>query len=211
MDDNYLAGLAGKGVKITVMQQNPAPQPKPPYSRRRLLGGVAAAATVAGVGFARWHAGTAPEPRAPNLGQPSAAQDFWQLQMPTPTGSSLALASLQGRPLLVNFWATWCPPCVAELPLINAFYLKNKAKSWQVLGIAVDKLEPVQAFLAKVPLQFPVVLAGMQGVEMSRQWGNLAGGLPFSLVLGSNGAVVQRKMGQLAESDLAAWAGLFKP
>ena len=193
------------------MQENPALQQSPPPNRRWLLGGVAAVATVAGVGFARWYGGAAPTSLDSPVALPPAPQDFWRLQMPTPSGSSLALASLQGRPLLVNFWATWCPPCVAELPLINAFYQQNKAKSWQVLGIAVDKLEPVQTFLTKLPLEFPVVLAGMQGVEMSRQWGNLSGGLPFSLVLGSNGAVVQRKMGQLAESDLAAWAGLANP
>lgn len=188
--------------------------------RHLLLGGVAAAAAVAGAGYAVWReratsaASAASAVAAPESQTPDAlglAQAFWQLQLPTPQGQNLALQNFKGRPLLVNFWATWCPPCVAELPLINTFYLKNKAKRWQVLGIAVDKLEPVQVFLAKLPLEFPVVLAGLQGVEMSRQLGNLTGGLPFSIALASNGQVIQRKIGQLTASDLTAWAALDKP
>ena len=178
---------------------------KPPNRRHLVLGGVAVAAGVGGAGYAVWRE----QATSSNTG--ALAQAFWQLQLPTPEGQNLALQRFKGQPLLVNFWATWCPPCVAELPLINAFYQENRPKSWQVLGIAVDKLEPVQAFLAKLPLEFPVVLAGMQGVEMSRQLGNLAGGLPFSIALGSKGQVIQRKIGQLAESDLAAWAALDQP
>jgi thiol-disulfide isomerase/thioredoxin len=118
------------------------------------------------------------------------------------------MQSFQGRPLLVNFWATWCAPCVEELPLINDFYRQNKVNGWQVLGLAVDKLTPVQAFLQKMPLDFPVGMAGLSGAEMARALGNLAGGLPFSVVVGANGTVVQRKLGRLHPQDLAAWLRL---
>ena len=62
------------------------------------------------------------------------------------------LADFRGKPLLINFWATWCPPCIEELPLINDFYVKNKANGWQVLGLAVDKPSSVQSFLKRMPL-----------------------------------------------------------
>jgi thiol-disulfide isomerase/thioredoxin len=118
------------------------------------------------------------------------------------------MQSFQGRPLLVNFWATWCAPCVEELPLINDFYRQNKVNGWQVLGLAVDKIGPVQSFLQKMPLDFPVGMAGLSGAEMARALGNLSGGLPFSVVLGASGMVVQRKLGRLHPQDLTAWLRL---
>ncbi len=118
------------------------------------------------------------------------------------------MQSFQGRPLLVNFWATWCAPCVEELPLINDFYRQNKANGWQVIGLAVDKLASVQTFLQKMPLDFPVGMAGLGGTELSRALGNLVGGLPFSVVLGGDGSLMQRKMGRLTPADLSAWVRL---
>jgi thiol-disulfide isomerase/thioredoxin len=133
---------------------------------------------------------------------------FWDLKFDTPNGSNLAMASLRGKPLVVNFWATWCPPCVEELPLINSFFRENSTKSWQVLGIAVDNLVPVKNFLAKTPVDFPVGLAGMAGVALSQSFGNLSGGLPFTVVIGAGGAILQRKIGKIGLDDLRAWASL---
>lgn len=135
-------------------------------------------------------------------------EGLWDLAWDTPQGTTLSMASFRGRPLLLNFWATWCPPCVEELPLINAFYQENKAKGWQVLGLAVDSLAPVQLFLKKMPLDFPLGLAGLSGAELGRNLGNLTGGLPFSVVLGADGQVLQRKLGRLKAADLAAWVRL---
>jgi thiol-disulfide isomerase/thioredoxin len=130
------------------------------------------------------------------------------MQWETPQGGTVSMQAFQGRPLLVNFWATWCPPCVEELPLINDFYRQNKANGWQVLGLAVDKLAPVQAFLHKMPLDFPVGMAGLSGAELGRGLGNLAGGLPFSVALDSNGRIAQRKLGRLSAEDLTNWLRL---
>jgi thiol-disulfide isomerase/thioredoxin len=130
---------------------------------------------------------------------------LWDRSFPAPDGSALALATLRGRPLLVNFWATWCPPCVEELPLLSSFYNENKANGWQLIGLAVDKPEPVARFLAKSPVSFPVALAGLEGVELTRALGNAAGGLPFSVLFDATGQLRDRKLGQLHARDLAAW------
>jgi thiol-disulfide isomerase/thioredoxin len=127
---------------------------------------------------------------------------LWRMQWPTPDGGSLAMKSFAGKPVLVNFWATWCPPCIAELPLIERFYQENKAKNWQVLGIAVDRTEAVQPFLQQNPLSFPQAMAGMQGVELSRSLGNLSGALPFTVVFNATKVVVHRKMGTITENEL---------
>ena len=174
--------------------------------RRALMVGVGGAAAVAGLGLAWWRQTTPPVAAAP-AGTP-APDGFWQAEWPTPQGGTLAMKSLAGRPLLLNFWATWCPPCVEELPLINDFYAKNKGNGWQVLGLAVDKLQPVQAFLQKSPLDFPVGMAGLAGTELTRTMGNPAGALPFTVVLGADGSILHRKMGRVTAEELALWAGL---
>lgn len=164
-------------------------------------GGLAAAA---GLGVAWWQSQQVPSEGLVT----EAVPGFWALQWDAPQGGVVNLQDFRGRPLLINFWATWCPPCVEELPLINAFYDQNKANGWQVIGLAVDKLSAVQAFLKKMPLQFPVGLAGLSGADLGRSLGNLTGGLPFSVALGANGAVIQRKLGRLSEDDLTAWSRL---
>jgi len=139
----------------------------------------------------------------------SAAETmFWQQQFQRVDGVTMATTLFRGRPLVLNFWATWCPPCIEELPLIDAFYKENVDKSWQVLGLAVDQMEPVRRFLQQTPLAFPVALAGFPGVELSRSLGNFNGGLPFSVVFGRTGQVVYRKLGRLSAIDVAAFKGL---
>jgi thiol-disulfide isomerase/thioredoxin len=173
----------------------PAP-PNRAWSRRGALAAVAAAAAGAGalLGWQRYR-----------LTETGDLADFWARSFHTPEGGSLALASLKGRPLLINFWATWCPPCVEEMPLLSGFYADNKANGWQLLGLAVDKPEPVARFLAKSPVTFLIGLAGLEGVDLARELGNSAGGLPFSVLFDGTGQLRERKLGQLHASDLARW------
>ena len=161
----------------------------PPDMKSRrgwVFGAVAGLAAAAGAGWAWWR--------------------LWQQSLDTPDGGKMSLAAFKGKPVLVNFWATWCPPCVEELPLLDRFYRENKANSWQVVGIAVDQRDPVVRFLGKMPLQYPVVLAGISGIELGKSLGNLSGGLPFTVVLGSDGLIAHRKMGRVTPDDLKTWA-----
>lgn len=142
----------------------------------------------------------------PVLDEAEAA--FWLGEFDGPNGEKLRLADFRNRPLLVNFWATWCPPCVEELPMLNAFHREQAARGWQVLGLAVDQPTAVRGFLQKLPLDFPVGMAGFGGTELSRTLGNAAGALPFSVAFGATGAVVHRKLGKLSDADLRQWAEL---
>jgi thiol-disulfide isomerase/thioredoxin len=178
---------------------------KPLTQRRHLLTvGAAVAAAMAGVGAAYWQSKQvqAETPRMPITGD---LDDLWQMQFDKPDGGKLAMQSLKGKPLLINFWATWCPPCVEELPLLERFYNQNKAKSMQIVGLAADKPEAVRTFLKKLPLTFPIGITDLSGIALSKSWGNLAGGLPFSVMLAADGHVMQRKMGKLSEDDLNIW------
>jgi thiol-disulfide isomerase/thioredoxin len=181
---------------------------KPPMQRRRLLtAGVAAAAALAGAGAAYWQGKQEPQEASNKLATDGKndLSDLWQMQFDTPGGEKLAMQPLKGKPLLINFWATWCPPCVDELPLLERFYSQNKVKSMQIVGLAADKPEAVRTFLKKLPLSFPIGITDLSGIALSKSWGNLAGGLPFSVMLAADGHVMQRKMGKLNEEDLRIW------
>ncbi|QNP47754.1 TlpA disulfide reductase family protein [Diaphorobacter aerolatus] len=172
----------------------------PSASRRRwLLAGAGVAAAAAGAGFAWWRF----EPHAVSDGVEAS---FWNASMETLDGSTLTMRKFHGRPLLLNFWATWCPPCVEELPLLNGFYNKYAGKGFQVLGLAIDKPDAVRKFLERTPLDFPIALAGLTGTDLGRALGNELGGLPFSVLFGKEGNILKRKMGQLTEQDVAQWA-----
>jgi thiol-disulfide isomerase/thioredoxin len=137
--------------------------------------------------------------------------DFWQLAFDRPEGGQVALASLRGKPVLINFWATWCPPCVKEMPELDRFQREFGAKGWTVLGLAIDGPTPVREFLAKVRVGFTLGLAGLTGTELAQALGNEAGGLPFTVMLSPEGRIVHRKMGATHFDELAGWARAITP
>lgn len=162
-----------------------------------LLGGVGTAAALAGGGYAWWRFRPQPQERVP--------PGFWSRSFPGPQGGQLRLADLRGRHLLVNFWATWCPPCVEEMPLLDRFYREHASNGWQVVGIAIDQAPAVMQFLGRTPVSFPIGLAGMEGTALGRDLGNATGGLPYTVLIGPDGRVLQRKIGQLSAEELARW------
>lgn len=168
--------------------------------RTWMLGGVAAAAAVAGAGAAWWRRSAPTQAVGEQL-----SASFWASRFEQPDGSSLQMASLKGKQLLLNFWATWCPPCIEELPMVDRFYRDQRVNGWQVVGLAIDRPEAVKKFLARTPVTFPIGITGLDGTELVRELGNTGGGLPFTLVLAANGSVMARKMGQLLPADLDAW------
>jgi thiol-disulfide isomerase/thioredoxin len=173
-------------------------QPTAQRRRRLLTAGVAAGAALAGIGAAWWKF-------RPTEAESGAADALWQLSFATPSGGQLSMASLRGRPLLLNFWATWCPPCVEEMPLLDAFAHQQGSGGWQVVGLAIDQPSAVRQFLGRTPVSYPIGLAGLEGTDLVRSLGNTNGGLPFTVVLGADGAVRQRRMGKLSRADLDAW------
>jgi thiol-disulfide isomerase/thioredoxin len=168
--------------------------------RRRLLFGLAAVgAGLAGAGLA-WCQG-----QSGGTQSSAAEQAFWGLEFETPQGGLLKMSALKGSPLLVNFWATWCPPCIEELPMLDQFYRDNAARQVQVIGLAVDKTQAVRNFLQKTPISFPMGITGSAGLELCQGLGNTGGALPFSLAMGADGLVKHRKMGKITAQELKDW------
>lgn len=168
-------------------------------ARRGVLLAAGAVALVAGAGSAWWL-------RRTGAAVPAESAGLWALQTERPDGGTLPMATFKGRALLLNFWAPWCPPCVEELPMIDAFFRQHAPNGWQVVGLAVDKPAAVQKFLAKTPVAFPVGILGLAGLWVVKELGNAAGGLPFTLVLDATGHVAERKIGQITPQDLQRWA-----
>ena len=167
------------------------------FNRRGWVVSVAATAAAAGVGWSIWRQ------RATDS---SVDEAFWRSSFETPDGSRLVLAELRDQPLVLNFWAPWCPPCVREMPALDRFAREFAPRGWRVIGLAVDKAQPVRDFLARSPVSYAIGLTGFEGIELSRQLGNLSGGLPFTVVFGRHGALLQRHMGETTYDQLAQWA-----
>ena len=160
--------------------------------------GVGLAAATAGAGLAMWRLRTQPV-------QPQASDEFWRQRFAQPSGGELAMASWRGRPLLVNFWATWCPPCIEELPMMEAFWREHASKGLQMVALAIDQPSAVRRFLERIPLSFPVGLAGLEGTQLAKSLGNASGGLPFSVFFDKDGGIYKQKLGQLQPADLDNW------
>ncbi len=166
-----------------------------PRASRRLLLGTAAIAAVAG-GVLNW-ARLKPQ----TLG-PEATQALWAAEFDQPNDEVMRLSQFQGKPLVLNFWATWCTPCVEEMPLLEAFYQENQSKSWQVVGLAIDQPSAVKRFLKQYPVNYAIGFAGLGGTELVKKLGNPEGALPFTLVLNAQAQVVMQKLGKLSSQDL---------
>ena len=171
--------------------------------RRRALGAVVGVAAAAGGAAMAWRHWLAPAV--------DDAAALWSMQFERPEGGKLVMANFRGKPLLINFWATWCVPCIRELPALQRFQREQAARGWQVLALAVDQPVPVLEFIARFKLELTVALAGVDGLEWQRAMGNDKGGLPFSLALDASGRVRQRKLGETTLDDLARWAAEIAP
>lgn len=166
---------------------------------RRLLLSALTAVGAGGLGVGLGWQRFAPEPALPQ-----AQQEFWASSVSQLNGAELPMSRYSGRALLVNFWATWCPPCIEELPLIERYFQQHRDNT-AVLAIAVDNAAAVQQFLQRTPLAFDVGIAGLSGVALSKSLGNAGGGLPFSLMFNASGLITHQKTGKLDEQDLDQW------
>ena len=166
--------------------------------RQVVFGGVAVLAAIAGSGLA-----LKKQPAGLDM---ETQQALWNAEFDTLDGQILKMQNLQGRPLVINFWATWCAPCVEEMPLLDIFFRQNVSKGWQMVGLAIDQPSRVRQYLSQNAISYPIGLAGMTGTELGRLLGNEVGGLPFTVVLDGKGSLIQRKLGKLSGQEIQAWA-----
>lgn len=166
-------------------------------ARRRWLAFGTVAAVAGGLG-----AWTAWRRYAPDEGEIDAAQLLFALNLPDAQGFATGLDQLRGKPLVVNFWATWCPPCVEEMPELSELHQKYRDRGLQVVGLGVDSPDNIRKFSEQRPVAYPLLVAGAGGSELSRRFGNRAGGLPYTVVIDRSGRVTRRIIGRFKYQDL---------
>ena len=167
---------------------------KPPRRALLLLSVCALAALLAGAWLAQTH-GDARHDR-------SAVAALFASRWPDVQGRTVDLGQMRGRILVVNFWAPWCPPCVEEIPLLNRLAQRWQSRGVKFIGIGVDTPTNIGQFLEKTPTSYLAPVAGFAAVELSRELGNTAGGLPFTVIIDQDERIYRRITGKIAETDI---------
>jgi thiol-disulfide isomerase/thioredoxin len=137
------------------------------------------------------------------LSSGSAGADvIMRLRLPDLAGHEQELAQWRGRVLVVNFWATWCAPCREEIPAFVSLQAKYGPSGAQFVGIAIDRREKVAEFAREFRINYPILLAGIEMVDVTRQAGNRVGALPYTLVFDRHGRIVASELGRAREAEL---------
>ncbi len=131
---------------------------------------------------------------------PDPLQQLLASSLPDLHGQPQALTQWRGRPMVINFWATWCAPCVKEMPELEA--LSKKAAKVQFVGIGVDTADNMRKFVEKLPVSYPLLVMGSAAIDTLRKLDNPSGGLPFTLVLNADGSIRQKILGQIDPNTL---------
>ncbi|MDO5505363.1 MAG: TlpA disulfide reductase family protein [Pseudoxanthomonas suwonensis] len=129
-----------------------------------------------------------------------------ELTLPRLDGGGMTLpGDTLGRPLLVNFWASWCAPCIKEMPELQRFARSQDASGVQVLGIALDEEAAVRDFLQRVPVDYPILMDTPGPRDASVQLGNPRGALPFTVLLDAEGRLLKQRLGPFADGEIDGW------
>lgn len=184
-----LAGLLGLGASL--ITSGPGPLLRTEAGQRALNGVLSASA-----------------PKPPDGVRVAArGEAIPDLNLPTLDGRSVQLpASYAGRPLLVNFWASWCGPCIEEMPELERYAGEQGGTGVQVIGIALDDKASVEAFLQRVPVSYPILLDQAGPADSSVRLGNPKGVLPYSVLVSADGRLLKQRIGPFAHGEIDAWA-----
>jgi len=165
-------------------------------AHRNFLPGRRAAVLALG-GFALARAGL------PVQASDSTPNPLYRHAFARPDQGTLAMQSFLGAPLVANFWASWCPPCVKEMPDLDGLAQAHPRAGF--VGLAVDSEMNVRRFLAKTPVSYPILLTGHDGIALMRALGNRQGGLPFTLVFDAHGQLQKQWLGQIQVEHIDGW------
>lgn len=182
---------AGLGVAVSVWLNGPSPLLHTELGQRALQGAMSA---------------SAPEPPA-DVKIAERGDILPAFNLPGLDGETVALpGAYAGRPLLVNVWASWCGPCIKEMPELDRYARAEGANGTQVVGIALDDADAVRAFLARIPVSYPVLVDAPGPRDAGVRLGNPRGVLPYSVLLDPQGRVLKQKIGPFREGEIDAWA-----
>ena len=149
-------------------------------------------------------------PQPPAGVTPAKPGDFMRpFQLPDLSGESKTLpGEYPGRPLLINVWASWCGPCIEEMPKLDRYARVQGTNGTQVIGLALDNPDAIREFLGRVPVGYPILVDAPGPADASVWLGNRKGVLPYSVLVGADGRIVKQKVGPFVEGEIETWANL---
>ena len=130
---------------------------------------------------------------------PTPLPDF---NLPDVSGNQHNMSEWQGKIRVINFWATWCPPCLKEIPEFIALQEQYAAKGLQFIGIAIDDQEPVGEYLATIKINYPILISGDTGIGLAHQLGNIVDAVPFTVVVNQQGQIIYRHQGEFSKEQI---------
>lgn len=165
-----------------------------------LAGGISIGAAVFGE---RWVGRPHSSPQRPAV-SPAQIQSLPDFRLPDLSGREISSNAWAGKTLVLNYWASWCPPCLREMPMMIRTQEALQGRGVQFVGVALDREQDVQSFVAEYPLNYPVLIGNPESVELSRRLGNRLQGLPFTVIFDSKGRRVFSRTGEISEQELMA-------
>ena len=147
------------------------------------------------------------KPAPPGLDVARRGGALPRIPVHTLEGRAISLPIPDGRPALINVWATWCGPCIQEMPELDAFSQSQGAEGVHVVGVALDDADAVRAFLRQRPVRYPQYRDDAGPRDAGIALGNTVGALPYSLLVGADGTVLRQRLGPFdSAAEIAAWA-----
>lgn len=154
----------------------------------------------------RWANGIPAQPPAPAgvriLATGDSASNY---TLPDLDGNPTALAKWHGRVVLLNFWATWCAPCREEMPMLARLQREHARDGLQVVGIAMEQPRSAVLFLKQVPVDYPILIGIDADPVPTTVFGDTAGLLPYSVLIGRDGRILEAKLGVLDPATIKGW------
>ncbi len=163
------------------------------------------AAAVVALWGGYWLAGSlrAPDTTTTAITAPSyGGGTMIDFSLPDLEGKNRSLKEWRGQVILLNFWATWCPPCREEIPLFIALQKKYAARGLQVVGVAVDNKPAVLAFRQSEGINYTILMGGDDAMDLAARYGDRMDSLPYSVIIGRDGSIVARKLGAFEGDEL---------
>ena len=122
--------------------------------------------------------------------------------LPEVDGSKHSIDEWRGKVIVLNFWATWCPPCREEIPLLINLQKKRGADGLQVIGVAIDNKTAVMLFRRSNGMNYPILMGDDDTLQLMARYGNRSGALPFTVIIDRSGSIAVRKLGPFNKTEL---------